>query len=180
MKMNTREEHTITSKGTEYTWIVCHRCLGSKVFECWGHVYNGKCFACDGKGGHYEKTAELVAKRARADKRAAAAAKRAAKRQAAAEAKRQAKLKATLDATPELLRALELAAGIKAEQVEKYDRDGYLVSEREELTHPDLGGRTTRELRQLDDLARKLDAAASRGTPSATARSAPRSSPAAR
>ena len=50
MKMNTREEHTITSKGTEYTWIVCHRCLGSKVFECWGHVYNGKCFACGGSG----------------------------------------------------------------------------------------------------------------------------------
>lgn len=150
--MNTREEHTITRNGVEYTWIVCHKCAGSKVFSCWQHIFEGKCFTCEGKGGWYKSAAELAKKA----KRQAAAAKRAAKKAEAARAKIAAKLEATIAAKPELKRVLELAAGIEAEVVEKYDRDGYLVSEREELKHADLGGRTTRELRQLEDLACKL------------------------
>jgi hypothetical protein len=142
--MNTREEHTITRNGTEYTWIVCHKCAGSKVFSCWQHIFEGKCFTCEGKGGWYKSAAELAKKA----KRQAAAAKRAAKKAEAARAKTLAKLEATIAAKPELKRALELAAGIEC--TVDYDRD------REILTHADLGGRTDRELRQLEDLARKL------------------------
>jgi hypothetical protein len=141
--MNTRE-HTITRDGTEYTWIVCHKCLGSKVFSCWQHIFEGKCFTCEGRGGWYKSAAELAKKA----KRQAAAAKRAAKKAEAARAKLAAKLGVTLEAKPELKRVLELAAGIDGDSAEDL--------ERRDWSHPELGGRTDRDLRTLYDLACKL------------------------
>lgn len=38
--------------GTKYFTGVqkCWKCLGNQVFDCWGHIANGVCFACNGTG----------------------------------------------------------------------------------------------------------------------------------
>lgn len=60
--------------GTEYISAIqsCWKCMGNKIFDCWGHVANGVCFACNGSGfnnikikvmtdEHYNKLAEKKA-----------------------------------------------------------------------------------------------------------------------
>jgi hypothetical protein len=138
--MNRKETHEITRDGETYRWIVCHKCGGSRVFHCWGHIANGVCFACGGEGGHYKSIAAIE----KAEKREAARAARGAKKAAAARAKAEARLAETLAARPGLSRVLELA---DAAQTDLRDCD--------EL-HQVVDSRDRNEIVRLCDFARKL------------------------
>ncbi len=39
----------------------CPRCNGSKVFRCWSHIANGRCFKCNGVGYTLTKRGALAA-----------------------------------------------------------------------------------------------------------------------
>ena len=64
------------AKKDGYVWIECHRCCGVGYFHCWGHIHNGKCFACNGTKGRWESEKVIKEREERAAKRQLAAQKR--------------------------------------------------------------------------------------------------------
>lgn len=113
--MSATATKTKASKVETPVFVPCGRCGGQGGFACYGHIYNGVCFECDGARGHWS-TVEHEARLAK--RREQARARRAAKR--AAEAAQRAEVgQAFLSQHEGLAQALETDHSISADLKEK-------------------------------------------------------------
>jgi len=96
--------------GKLYRKVECNRCVGSRVFRCWAHIEQGKCFRCGGTGyewvRYYTPAQEERRAKARAKQQAKKDAERAAKQ---AEWEAQEAIRVAKEAELEAQRAAERA-----------------------------------------------------------------------